>query len=202
MKKDIIHPDTFIAAGCEAEIYTYDKKTVLKLYYKKIPINQIEKVYTKYLLLNKITEICTLISRGIDPTTQRHYHLLERIDGISIKEISDKGSLQLNVAIKIVAKTIEILIKIHQNGTVHGDIHGENIIINNTGVVTLIDLSSEEKSKHDDIVDICKFFHEIMYNNNSLTKEIKDIFPKKRDAILRRYKNMEQLYIKVIRFIK
>ena len=188
----------FVAAGCEAELYRYKRDEVLKLFYKKIPNHQIDFVYNKHLALKDVNAVCLVLDRGVEYKTNREYLVFNYIQGQSLAEISDQRSLTLFEAFRLVKKVTNIVVEIHEVGVVHGDIHGENVMMTEQGKTTLIDLFSKEKSMIDDVVDICKLFHEVKYDNEPLPPEIKDLFPKKRDAILRRYKDVKALQMKII----
>jgi len=188
----------FVAAGCEAELYRYQEDSILKLFYKKIPHEQIDFVSKKYIALKGINSVCPMLERGVEHKTGREFLVFEHIDGQSLYAISNQRSLTLFEAFRLVKKVTNIVVEMHKRGVVHGDIHGENVMMDETGKITLIDLYSKEKSMSDDVVDICKLFHELKYDNEPLPHEIKDIFPKKKDAILRRYDNAYQLQKKIL----
>jgi len=188
----------YIAAGCESEVYACGDSAVLKFFNKKIPAENIGYVYTKHLTLDETEGVCPMLDRGIDQYSGREFLVFKYIPGRSLADISKFRSLTLFEAFRLVRKVSMIIARMHKRGVVHGDIHGENVMMDETGKITLIDLYSKEKSMSDDVVDICKLFHELKYDNETLPHEIKDIFPKKKDAILRRYDNIYQLQKKML----
>jgi len=197
MNWTLAHND-FIAAGCEAELYRYQQDSIIKLFYKKIPTEQIDFVYNKQLALRNVNAVCPMLDRGVEQTTGREYLVFDYIEGQSLAEISNQRSLSLFEAFRLVKKVTNIVVEMHEVGVVHGDIHGENVMMSEQGKVLLIDLFSKEKYIENDVVDICKLFHEVKYDNEPLPPEIKDLFPKKRDAVLRRYKDIQELQVKII----
>lgn len=197
MNWSLTHND-FIAAGCEAELYCYQQDSILKLFYKKIPNEQIDFVYKKQLALKDVKAICPMLDRGVEQKNNREYLVFQYIEGQSLAEISNQRFLSLFEAFRLVKKVTNIVVEMHEVGVMHGDIHGENVMMNEQGKVSLIDLFSKEKNIEDDVVDICKLFHEVKYDNEPLPPEIKDLFPKKRDAILRRYEDVQELQVKII----
>ena len=188
----------FLDAGCEAELYLSQDNTVLKIFYKKIPKIDIDFVYNKHLVLKSVASIC----RGLVQGSSREYLVFKHVQGQALSEIANCKSLSLLEAFRVVKKVTNIVVKMHEKGVVHGDIHGENVMINELEKVTLIDLYSKEKSPLEDIIDICKLFHEVKYNSEPLPQEMKDLFPKKRDAILRRYENIKALQDKIVKLTR
>ena len=194
----VLEQNDFIAAGCESELYHYKENFVSKVFYKKVQKDKIDFVYEKQNVLKEIKAVCSLVDRGKIQETDREFFIFEYIKGQTLSELTFNRSLSLFEAFRLIKKVTNIIIKMHQVGIVHGDIHGENVMMNELGTVTLIDLSSSEKCAVDDVVDICKLFHEVKYDSEHIPAEIKDLFPKKRDAILKRYKNVKELQGRII----
>lgn len=193
--------DNFITAGCEAELYRYDGASVVKLFYKKISTARLDYVYDKEIKLQSLDGVGTLRKRGVDEVSGRTCFIYDYIEGENLSALSRNSSLTLFEAFRLIKKVTQIVVQMHDMGVVHGDIHGENVMMDALGEVTLIDLYSEEKNEQDDLVDICKLFHEVKYDQEPLPQEIKALFPKRRDAILRRHENVHALYSKIIKLI-
>ena len=139
-----------------------------------------------------------MINRGVEQSSDCEYIVFKYIEGQTLSDITYEQSLSMHEAFRLVKKVTNIIVEMHQKGVVHGDIHGENVMMNKLRKVTLIDLWSKEKSMFDDVVDICKLYHEVTYDKKNIPLGIKDLFPKKRDAVLRRYRNVNELQTKII----
>jgi len=187
----------FVAAGCEAELYHYHDEMILKLFYKKIPNKEIDVVYRKHLASEHIAGVCSLLGRGIEKRTGREYLLFKYIEGRSLADITYQRSLTLSEALLLLKKTAGIMVEMHGAGVIHGDIHAENIMMDRHGSITLIDLFRKERKMSDDIVDLCRLFHEVYYDDSGASPMIRDLFPKKRDAVLRRYQDIKMLEKKI-----
>ena len=73
--------------------------------------------------------------------------LEEYIEGLTISEVLDSGLYKESGVINIISSLCDALNLLHDNGIVHRDIKPENIIINNNGVVKLIDYSAAKVYK-------------------------------------------------------
>lgn len=183
-----------LTSGCEADIYLDENKSrVIKLYKRRISAKCIQAVAMKYKHLQGIGGIVHYCDQGYDIKKKRHYFVFKYLDGESLADLSYVRSFALFETFRILREIVEIMVEVHGRGVVHGDIHGENVIKTGSGKLVLIDLFHQEKIAQDDIVDICKLFYELKYNSEPIPLEIRDLFPKKRDAILRRYQNIGAL---------
>ena len=73
--------------------------------------------------------------------------LEEYIKGLTISDVLDSGLYKESGVITIVSALCEALSILHENGIVHRDIKPENIMIDNSGIVKLIDFSAAKVYK-------------------------------------------------------
>ncbi|MCL2425067.1 MAG: serine/threonine protein kinase [Oscillospiraceae bacterium] len=68
--------------------------------------------------------------------------LEEYIEGLTISDILDSGLYKESGVITIISSLCDALDILHENGIVHRDIKPENVMIDNSGIVKLIDYSA------------------------------------------------------------
>ena len=68
--------------------------------------------------------------------------LEEYIEGLTISEVLDSGLYKERGAIAIISSLCDALRILHERGIVHRDIKPENVLIDNSGIVKLIDYSA------------------------------------------------------------
>lgn len=71
--------------------------------------------------------------------------LEEFVDGATVAEIMEGGKIRLRGAKKILSEVCNALSVIHSQGFVHRDVKPENILVNKTGRVVLIDFNASRK---------------------------------------------------------
>lgn len=77
---------------------------------------------------------------GADKETERHYFLMEYIDGVSVQTLlAQRGRLSLGIALRIIWEVAHGLAHAHSRGIVHRDIKPANILIDPSGVAKLTD---------------------------------------------------------------
>ena len=74
--------------------------------------------------------------------------LEEFIDGITVSDVIDNGVYTYKGARKVINDLCDALSILHQNGYVHRDIKPENIMIDNSGIVKLIDFNASRKESN------------------------------------------------------
>jgi serine/threonine-protein kinase len=78
---------------------------------------------------------------GFDDAVQRHYLIMEYVDGPSAQQLLDRlGKLQIGDAVHIAIDLARALEHAHSRSIVHRDIKPENILLTRTGVAKLTDL--------------------------------------------------------------
>jgi|GEM_PF-137512 len=68
-----------------------------------------------------------------------NYIAMEYVEGTSLREIIDRGSIPFSDAISIASQTARALAAAHAGGVVHRDIKPENLIVRDDGVVKVLD---------------------------------------------------------------
>lgn len=83
--------------------------------------------------------VCRILSFGEDDNLG-FFIEMEMVDGISLRELMNKGPVPVRTAIKIVSELCDALSYIHSKQVIHRDLKPENILItHNGGNVKLID---------------------------------------------------------------
>lgn len=67
--------------------------------------------------------------------------LEEYINGITVAQVMESGKYQYRGARKILSGVCDALTVLHSHGIVHRDVKPENVMINNSGQVVLVDLN-------------------------------------------------------------
>jgi len=73
--------------------------------------------------------------------------LEEYIEGLTISQVLDSGLYKENGVITITSALCDALNVLHENGIVHRDIKPENVMIDNEGIVKLIDYNAAKVYK-------------------------------------------------------
>lgn len=77
---------------------------------------------------------------GTDKDTDRHYFLMEYIDGISVQTLlAQRGRLSPGIALRILWEIAHGLAHAHSRGIIHRDIKPANILLDPAGVAKLTD---------------------------------------------------------------
>lgn len=77
---------------------------------------------------------------GTDKETERHYFLMEYIDGVSVQTLlAQRGRLSPGVALRILWEIAHGLAHAHSRGIIHRDIKPANILLDPTGVAKVTD---------------------------------------------------------------
>ena len=96
--------------------------------------------------------IITIYELGRDGAT--HYIAMERVEGKTLRELSDSGLLPIRKIIDIAAQVAEGLAKAHEAGIAHRDLKPENLMVSQDGFVKILDFglaklaSFGEKTTH------------------------------------------------------
>lgn len=133
----------------EGELYiTEDKSVIIKVYY-------FDNIDPDSDSIIKICDISVVVSKLI-PNYVPKIHLkyvtndyialvMERINGISLNEyLALKRNYMIDTSYKIVISLHEAVIAFHDSGYIHGDLHGNNIIIYDDYKVKLIDFGESD----------------------------------------------------------
>lgn len=77
---------------------------------------------------------------GTDTETDRHYFLMEYVDGISVQTLlAQRGRLSSSVALRIIWEIAHGLAHAHSRGIIHRDIKPANILLDPAGIAKLTD---------------------------------------------------------------
>jgi len=77
---------------------------------------------------------------GTDRDTDRHYFVMEYVDGISVQTLlAQRGRLSSSVALRIIWEIAHGLAHAHSKGIIHRDIKPANILLDPSGVAKLTD---------------------------------------------------------------
>jgi len=69
----------------------------------------------------------------------RYFLVMEYVSGHSLRELIEKNAVDANLAFEIVSQIITAISAAHKNGMLHRDIKPENIIVNDEGLVKVLD---------------------------------------------------------------
>ncbi len=75
----------------------------------------------------------------IDEADSRHFIAMEFVEGATVRERMDTGTLKLSEAVKIATQTASALSAAHDAGIVHRDIKPDNLMIRRDGIVKVLD---------------------------------------------------------------
>src|SRR6202046_4313706 len=81
--------------------------------------------------------IVTIYDLGKDGST--HYIAMELIEGKTLRELLDAGTLPIRRAIEIAAQVAEGLAKAHEAGIAHRDLKPDNLMISQDGFIKILD---------------------------------------------------------------
>ena len=133
----------------EGELYvTNDKSIIIKVYYR----DNIDPD------LNTILQICDISVKVSDlipnyvPKIYLRYEndnyialVMEKINGIMLNDyLTSKRNDNINIITKLVVSFYEAVFALHNSGYIHGDLHGNNIIITDDYKVKLIDFGQSD----------------------------------------------------------
>lgn len=84
--------------------------------------------------------IVQVFDSGFDEVAHQHFIVMEYVPGLSCAEIlRDRGHLDVEQAVDIVAQACRGLDYAHRNGVVHRDVKPGNLLVSESGVVKLAD---------------------------------------------------------------
>ncbi len=82
------------------------------------------------------------------------YFVMERIDGVTLRqELNRKFSLTFSSVVNLTRQILSLLSCLHQEGFTHGDIKPENILIEPSGKVRVIDLAFSSNVKKSEKIE-------------------------------------------------
>src|SRR5579859_7018238 len=84
--------------------------------------------------------IVQVFDSGFDESAHQHFIVMEHVSGSSCAELlRDRGHLDVEQAVDIVAQACRGLDYAHRNGVVHRDVKPGNLLVSESGVVKLAD---------------------------------------------------------------
>jgi serine/threonine protein kinase len=92
---------------------------------------------------------------GFDQATSQHFIVMEYVPGRSCAELlRDRGHLDVEHAVDIVAQSCRGLDYAHRNGVVHRDVKPGNLIVSDSGVVKLADFGIARATDQSSITQV------------------------------------------------
>jgi serine/threonine-protein kinase len=90
---------------------------------------------------------------GLDRETDRHYFVMEYIQGVSVQTLlSQRGRLNQAAAVRILWEVAHGLAHAHSKGIIHRDIKPANILIDSAGVAKLADFGLAKNTFSNDVL--------------------------------------------------
>ncbi len=204
-----------LGGGWEGEVYLVKElvtgiERAAKMFYpERNQNNKVAKAYAKKLyrlrhcdaliqyinqeVLNRRQAVTVLVSEYVDGQVLSHY--LESLPGKRMLEFE---------ALRLIYDLARGLEPIHRAREYHGDLHGENIIVNRRGLqfeIKLLDFylrgSSKRENIEGDVLDIVRLLYDLLGGQKHYRKHspvVKQICcGLKRSLILRKFRNAGQL---------
>lgn len=129
---------------CIAKPKKSDNKVILKfLSFEQNTAEEVKRKRRDYFehefsIMNKISHnpsVCNLISFD-----KRHdLAILEYIEGKTLKELIKNKELLVTQKVRLTEQIVRVIASLHDNNIIHGDIHANQFIVNNSGALKLID---------------------------------------------------------------
>jgi eukaryotic-like serine/threonine-protein kinase len=92
---------------------------------------------------------------GFDQATSQHFIVMECVSGHSCAELlRDRGHLDVEQAVDIVAQACRGLDYAHRNGVIHRDVKPGNLLVSDTGVVKLADFGIARAADQSSITQV------------------------------------------------
>ena len=92
---------------------------------------------------------------GFDETEHRHFIVMEAVPGRSCAELlRERGHLDVEEAVEIVAQACRGLDYAHRNGVVHRDVKPGNLLVTDEGVVKLADFGIAKATEQSSITQV------------------------------------------------
>ena len=144
--------------------------------------------------LERLTPVSGLIKfyhAGYWKERNCYYMVMEYVEGDTLYKSYSKKVFPMFKGINVVRHLFEILCDCHSNRICLGDLHTENILIDDDGGITIIDCDLSCKftpeNVKDDIVSICKIFYEITGRKVDYPQDLRNVIPLKENVIRDRY---------------
>lgn len=135
-----------LGQGLESDVYLVKKNKdllALKLFKPEMALRlgqkSIEHFKAEFFILKQLNHpgICQLGDFGFDTQSQRHYFTSEYISGTSLLEACQKSDFQK--ILQFLIQSLRTLSYLHERKIYHSDIKPENILVNESGQVKIID---------------------------------------------------------------
>ena len=92
---------------------------------------------------------------GLDESSHQHFIVMEHVDGNSCAELlRDRGHLDVDQAVEIVAQACRGLDYAHRNGVVHRDVKPGNLLVSKADVVKLADFGIARATDQSSITQV------------------------------------------------
>lgn len=176
-QKQEIKTEFEIARGGEGIVYEFDSKTVAKIYHDGItPIEQRKFKFLSSLDQNYFVSPIELLfnDRGIVIGYTMAY--IDQQEFFPLSSVYNKNfckteGIDSKIRLKIIEKLVAAVNYAHKENVVIGDLNPYNILVNNKGVIKLIDTDSYETpgSKHSDrlLEDIRDYLYQGVVSKDS-----------------------------------
>src|SRR6185369_14781635 len=99
--------------------------------------------------------IVQVYDSGFDPEAQRHYIVMEYVDGEALSQVlRARGRLSPGEAVEIVSQACEGLEYAHRHSVIHRDVKPGNLLINPDGLVKLADFGIAKAAEDSNITQL------------------------------------------------
>jgi Serine/threonine protein kinase len=192
-----------LGRGWEGEVYRVrelysDGERVLKLFDpSEYRSKQMQQYCSKFDRISSVEGIIHYYHGGYWKEKDAYYMVMEFFNGKDLEKHIEKRHFPVFKALKIVREIFRISSKCHKNKTCLGDIHLGNILMDHDEQIKIIDFDLEVKFTKDqsiiDIVSVCKLFYELSGNLDNYPPDLRDVIPKRQNAIANRYDKVTQV---------
>ncbi|MEP7122704.1 MAG: serine/threonine-protein kinase [Byssovorax sp.] len=128
-----------LGAGTFGDVYAGEhpligKRVAIKVLNQRFATDpvMVSRFVAEARAVNKIRQrnIIDIFSFGVLPGLDRHYFVMELLDGLTLGELMDRsGRLALSVVIPIVREIAEALDAVHEAGITHRDLKPDNVFL-------------------------------------------------------------------------
>jgi serine/threonine protein kinase len=130
-----------------------------------------------------------------------YYMVMGYVEGNTLYKSYSKKIFPIFKGLIVIRKLFEILNSCHENKICLGDLHTDNILLSDHGVINVIDCDLGCKFTPEnvkiDIVSTCKMFYEITGRNIDYPQDLRDVIPLREDVIRARYNKVSQVLSKL-----
>ena len=192
-----------LGRGFEGEVYLVREVDpqglrVLKLYdHDRYPFRQLYPYGRKLESLANVSGIVGYFHCGYWEPRNCHYLILDYVVGRSLERIRGRCRMPFIHALRIVRELCFIVRDCHETGVRVGDISSDNIILTVDDRPVIVDLDWRSRltrcSATEDIIAVVHVLHRLIQHLEPPSGMFRRRLPKRRNAIVARYKSAQQL---------